>query len=162
MRPRPKPTSRLGTSPRRPSTPGRCGPETAKRWCSAGSASGRSGSRASPSSGSRASTAAAQKRPRCTCMWAAPTRGSSGLTTARQPGENALWVASWRSAGDEWTGVFRSRLVPEAEEAQLRTIARYDPPGGTSSDEFLQHMLRTGDFVWELRNHRLEPLLRAP
>ena len=29
-------------------------------------------------------------------------------------------------------------------------------------DEFLQHMLRLGDFVWELRNHWLEQLLRAP
>ena len=28
--------------------------------------------------------------------------------------------------------------------------------------EFLQHMLRLGDFVWDLRNHRLEQLLRTP
>ena len=28
--------------------------------------------------------------------------------------------------------------------------------------EFLQHMLRRGDFAWELRNQRLEQPLRAP
>ena len=63
---------------------GRCGPETAARRCSAGSASGRSGSPASPSSRNRAFSAAARKRPWCTCTWAAPTRGSSGPTTARR------------------------------------------------------------------------------
>ena len=78
------------------------------------------------------------------------------------PGDKALWVASWRSAGAEWTEVFCSGLVPEAAEAQLRAIARYDPPGGTSFEEFLQHMRRLGDLVWELSNHRLEQLLRAP
>ena len=78
------------------------------------------------------------------------------------PGDKALWVASSRSAGAGWTEVFCSGLVPEAAEAQLRVIACYDPPGGTTVDEFLQHMPRLGDFVWELRNHRLEQLLRAP
>ena len=29
-------------------------------------------------------------------------------------------------------------------------------------DELFQHMLRLGDFVWELRNHLLEQHLRAP
>ena len=29
-------------------------------------------------------------------------------------------------------------------------------------DDFLHHMLRPGDFAWELRNHRLEQLLREP
>ena len=29
-------------------------------------------------------------------------------------------------------------------------------------DDFLHHMLRLGDFAWELRNHRLEQLLREP
>ena len=29
-------------------------------------------------------------------------------------------------------------------------------------DDFLHHMLRLGDFTWELRNHRLEQLLREP
>ena len=29
-------------------------------------------------------------------------------------------------------------------------------------DDFLHHMLQLGDFAWELRNHRLEQLLRAP
>ena len=29
-------------------------------------------------------------------------------------------------------------------------------------DDFLHHMLRLGDFAWELRNHRLEQLLRDP
>ena len=38
----------------------------------------------------------------------------------------------------------------------------YNPPGGTSLDGFLQHMLRLGDFAWELRSLRLEQLLRAP
>ena len=55
-----------------------------------------------------------------------------------------------------------SGLVLEAAEAQLRAIARYDPPGGTSVDNFLHHMLRLGDFAWELRNHRQEQLLRKP
>ena len=50
----------------------------------------------------------------------------------------------------------------EEAEAQLRAIARYDAPGGTSVDNFLHHMLRLGDFAWELRNHRLEQLLREP
>ena len=78
------------------------------------------------------------------------------------PGDKALWEASWRSAGAAWTGVFCSGLVPEETEAQLRAIARYDPPGGTSVDDFLHHMLRLGDFTCELRNHRLEQLLREP
>ena len=78
------------------------------------------------------------------------------------PGDKALWVASWRSAGAAWTEVFCCGLVPEAAEAQLRAIARYDPPEGTSEDNFLHHMLRLGDFVWELRNHRLEQLLCEP
>ena len=78
------------------------------------------------------------------------------------PGDKALSVASWRSAGAAWTEVFCSGLVPEEAEAQLRAIARYDPPGGTSVDYFLHHMLRLGDFAWELRNHQLEQLLREP
>ena len=77
-------------------------------------------------------------------------------------GDKALWVASWRSAGAAWTEVFCSGLMPEEAEAQLRAIARYDPPSGTSVDDFLQHMLRLRDFAWELRNHRLEQLLREP
>ena len=78
------------------------------------------------------------------------------------PGDKALWVASWRSAGATWTEVFCSGLVPEEAEAQLRGIARYDLPGGTSVDDFLHHMLRLGDFAWELGNHRLEQLLCEP
>ena len=78
------------------------------------------------------------------------------------PGDKALWVASWRSAGATWTEVFCSGLVPEDAEAQLRATTRYDPPGGTSVDDFLHHMLRLGDFAWELRNHRLEQLLHEP
>ena len=78
------------------------------------------------------------------------------------PGDKALWVASWRSAGATWTEVVCSGLVPEDAKAQLRAIARYDTPGGTSVDDFLHHMLRLGDFQWELRNHRLEQLLREP
>ena len=78
------------------------------------------------------------------------------------PGDKALWVASWCSAGAAWTKVFCSGLVPEEAEAQLRAIARYDLAGGTSVDVFLHHMLRLGDFEWELRNHRLEQLLREP
>ena len=78
------------------------------------------------------------------------------------PGDKALWVASWRSAGAAWAEVFCSGLVPEEAEAQLHAIAPYNPPGGTSVDDFLRHMLRLGDFAWELRNHRLEQLLREP
>ena len=79
-----------------------------------------------------------------------------------QPGDKAVSVASWRSAGATWTEVFCSGLVPEDAEAQLRAIARYDPPGGTSVDDFLHHMLRLGDFASELRDHRLEQLIREP
>ena len=64
--------------------------------------------------------------------------------------------------GRRMDGSICSELVSEAAEAQLRAIARYDPPGGTSLDNLLQHMLRLGDFVWELRNQRLEQLLREP
>ena len=78
------------------------------------------------------------------------------------PRDKALWVALWSSAGAEWMNFFCSRLVREAAEAQLRAITCYDPPGGTSVDEFLQHMLQLGDSVWELLNHRLEQLLRLP
>ena len=78
------------------------------------------------------------------------------------PGDKALWVPSWRSAGTTWTEVFCSGLVPEDAEAQIRGIACYDPPGGTSVDDFLHHMPRLGDFAWQLRNHRLEQLLRKP
>ena len=78
------------------------------------------------------------------------------------PGDKALWVASWRFAGAEWTEVFCSGLVPEAAEVQLRAIACYDPPDGTSVDDFLQHMLRLRDFVWKLHNQRLEQLLSKP
>ena len=34
------------------------------------------------------------------------------------PGDKALWVASWRSAGARWREAFCSGLVPEAPEAQ--------------------------------------------
>ena len=78
------------------------------------------------------------------------------------PGDKALLVASWHSAGATWTEVFCSRLVPEEAGAQLRAIARYDQQAGTSVDDFLHHMLRLGDFAWELRDHRLEQLLREP
>ena len=78
------------------------------------------------------------------------------------PGDKALWVASWRSAGAAWTEIFCSALVPEAAEAQLCAIARDDLPGGTSVDDFLHHMLRLGDLAWELRNHRLEQFLHEP
>ena len=78
------------------------------------------------------------------------------------PGDNALWVASWRSAGAAWTEVFCCWLVPEEAEAQLRAIARYDPLGGTTVDNFLHHPLRLGDLAWEIRNHPLEQLLCEP
>ena len=71
-------------------------------------------------------------------------------------------MALWRSAGAAWTKIFCSALVPEAAEAQLRAIARYDQPGGAPVDDFLHHMLLVGDFAWELRNHWLEQLLREP
>ena len=58
------------------------------------------------------------------------------------PREKGLGVPSWRSAGPAWTEVFCSALVPEAAEAQLRAIAPYDPPRGTSADDFPHYMLR--------------------
>ena len=57
------------------------------------------------------------------------------------PGDKALWVASLRSAGAAWTDVLCSGLAPEAAEAQTRAIARCDPPGETSVDDFFHHML---------------------
>ena len=50
------------------------------------------------------------------------------------PGDKALWVASWHSAGAAWTEILCCGLVPEAGEAQLRAIARYDPAGGAFVD----------------------------
>ena len=61
------------------------------------------------------------------------------------PGDKALWVASWRSKGAAWTEVFCAGLVPEAVEAQLRAMARYDLRGGTFVPDFLHHMLRLRD-----------------
>ena len=78
------------------------------------------------------------------------------------PGDKALWVASWRSEGPAGTEVLCSGLVPQAAEVQLRAIARYDLPGGTSVDGFLHHMLHLRNFAWGIRNHRLEQLLREP
>ena len=78
------------------------------------------------------------------------------------PGDKALWVALWRYAAREWTEAFCSRQVPEAAEAQLRAVARYDRPLGTPVDKFVKHILQLGDFALELRNHRLEQLLRTP
>ena len=75
-----------------------------------------------------------------------------GARGGAAPAGEALWVPSWRSAGATWTEVFCSGLVLDDAEAQLRAIARYDPPGGTSVDDFLHQMLRLGDFAWELRN----------
>ena len=75
------------------------------------------------------------------------------------PRDKALWVASWRSAGAAWTEVFCSGLVPEAADAQLCAIGRYDPPGETSVDDFLHHMLQLGNFALELGVRRLEQLL---
>ena len=77
-------------------------------------------------------------------------------------GDDGLWVASWRSASAELMEVFCSGRVLEGAEARLRAIVRYDPPGGTFVDEFLQHMLRLGEFAWETCNHRLEHLFRTP
>ena len=79
-----------------------------------------------------------------------------------QPGDKALWVASWRSAGAAWTEILCTGLVPEAAEAQLCAIARYDLPGGTRVDHFLQDTLRMGNSAWELPNLPLEYLLREP
>ena len=68
--------------------------------------------------------------------------GLMALSGCRMDGNLLLWVS-------------------QAAEAQLRAITRYDPPGGTSVDDFLHHMLRLGDFAWELRNYWLEqPLHR--
>ena len=78
------------------------------------------------------------------------------------PGDKALRVASWPSAGATWTEVFCSGLVPGEAEAQYRAIARYDCSRGTSVDNSLHHMLRLGDFAWEPRNHPLEQFLREP
>ena len=80
-------------------------------------------------------------------LW--PHYGQAVHEAARRltPGDKALWVASWRSAGAGWTEVFCSGQVPEEAEAQYRAIARYDTPGGTSVDDFLHHMLRLGDFA---------------
>ena len=49
-----------------------------------------------------------------------------------------------------------------AAEAQHCKITSYDPPGAASLDVFLEHMLRPGDFEWELHNQKLKQLLRTP
>ena len=95
-------------------------------------------------------------------LWPHYSRAVQEAARHLLPWDKALWVASWRSAGAAWTEVFCSGLVPEAAEAQLRPIARYDPPEETSVDDFLHHMLRLGDYAWELCNHRLEQLLHEP
>ena len=123
------------------------------------------------SSPGHASSGGAGKRPQYTCTWVAPTHGTWGHTTGKEckkgpntssPGNKALWAALWRSVGAKGTGVFCSELLPDAAEAQLCTITRYNPPRGPSVDEFLPHLLRLGYFAWELGNHRLEQLLRTP
>ena len=91
-------------------------------------------------------------------LWAHYGQGVHEASRQPPPGDKALWVASWCSAGATWTEVFCSGLVPEDAEAQLRAIARYNPPGGNSVDDCLHHMLRLGDFAWD----RLEQLLREP
>ena len=95
-------------------------------------------------------------------LWPHYRQGVQEAARHLPPGDKDLWVASWRSEGAAWTEVFCSALVPEAAEALLCAIARYNPPGGTPVDNFLHHMLRLGDFAWELRNHRLVQLLREP
>ena len=95
-------------------------------------------------------------------LWPHYRQGVHEAARRLPPGDKALWVASWRSAGAAWTEVFCSGLVPENAEGQLRAIACYYPPGGTSVDDFFRHMLQLGDFTWGLRNHRLEQLLREP
>ena len=95
-------------------------------------------------------------------LWSGDRQAVQEASRHLPPGDKALWVFSWRSAGAAWAEVFCSGRMPEAAEAQLRAIACYDLPGGTSVDDFLHHMLRLGDFAWELRNHRLEQLLNEP
>ena len=56
----------------------------------------------------------------------------------------------------------RSPLLWAGARSGRGTAPRHSPlqmPGETSVDDFLRHMLRLGDFAWELRNHRLEQLL---
>ena len=69
----------------------------------------------------------------CAHSWLLSPRYRQAVQEAARhlpPGDKAKWVASWRSAGAAWTEVFCSGLVPEAAEAHLRAIARYNPPGG--------------------------------
>ena len=78
------------------------------------------------------------------------------------PGDKALWVASWRSAGAAWTEVFCSGLVPEGGGGAAPRHSPLQPAGRDFVDNFLHHMLRLGKFTRDLRNHRLEQLLREP
>ena len=83
------------------------------------------------------------------------------------PGNKALWVTLWRFAAAEWTEVFCSGLVPEEAEAELRAIARYDPPGATSLHEFLQHSSGRGISRWSSTitgwsNSSARPTARRP
>ena len=43
------------------------------------------------------------------------------------PSDKALLIALWRSAGEQWTEIFCSELVPKAAATQLRTISKHDP-----------------------------------
>ena len=95
-------------------------------------------------------------------LWPHYRQAVHGAARNLPTGDKALWVASWHSAVAAWTEVFCSGLGLEEAEAQLRAIARYDPPERTSVDNFLNHMLRLGDFAWELRNHQLKQILCEP
>ena len=121
----PRPTSTPGTSPRRPPTAGRCGPETATRRVQ----------RRLRVRKERLSGVAIVPQP---CLFCGgpeetPVHMHVGCTHSRllwphyrqavheaarhlPPGDKALWVASWRSAGATWTEVFCSGLVPEDAE----------------------------------------------
>ena len=76
-------------------------------------------------------------------LWPHYRQAVEGAARHLPPGDKALWVAPRRSFRS-----FCSGLVPEAAERQLRTKVCYDPPGGTSVDDFLHYMLWQGDFAW--------------
>ena len=77
------------------------------------------------------------------------------------PGDKALWVTSWRPAGAAWTEVLLWAGAQRSRGAAPRH-SPLPPAGRDLRGQFLHHMLLLGDFAWELRNHRLEQLLREP
>ena len=95
-------------------------------------------------------------------FWAHYHQGVQEAARHLQPRDQVLWMASWRSAGAKWMGVFGSGLVPDTAQAKFRNFICYRRRGGPPWMCFSNTCSGLGDSAWKLRNHRLEQLLRTP